>query len=154
MNEFTIELTSIIGRCEIHHSYTNSLPKSAEHSVSENTNTGFDMNFIDRDPPPTLPPPETTEDDTTIKEAKYNDLVARAEQNQAVRNTQTVYYHITKPQQTSNQILYFSVKGLDDENHFQLTIYNQTVNNANRVKVSLIFTTVIVFLRYFYTFIF
>lgn len=146
-NTFTIELRTAQGKSEIYYSFTNILPKSSEHLVNENLNTGFDIYFIDSDPRTTTPPTTTDEEDL-IEGRKYNEQIQ--EDTTTLKESELIiierlYYQISKPQQTPNEILYFSVKGINDENQFQLFIHNETIgNNFNRLTFSftlLILTT-------------
>lgn len=117
--------------------------------VNENLNTGFDINFIDSDPRTTTPP-TTTDDEDLIEGRKYNKQIredANTLKDSELAIIERLYYQISKPQQTPNEILYFSVKGINDKNHFQLFIHNETIgNNFNRLTFSinlLILTTLL-----------
>jgi hypothetical protein len=108
--------------------------------VNENLNTGFDIYFIDSDPRTTTPPTTTDEEDL-IEGRKYNKQIQEDANNTPKESDLTIierlYYQISKPQQTPNDILYFSVKGINDENQFQLFIHNETIgNNFNRLTFS------------------
>lgn len=136
MNEFSIELAQIRGKSELFSSFTNEIPKSSDMFVNELTaNTGADIFFVDRDPPP--PPPPTTESPpegggVTVKIDGGDDVV-----NAAVKT----YYQIRRPQQPPNDVLYLSVKGgSEDENEFQVLVYNRTVVVNGAMERRVIFT--------------
>lgn len=59
------------------------------------------------------------------------------------------YYQIEKPQQPPNDILYFSVRGLEDTNEFQVYVYNKTLNFSVNVKSSSVLIAITLILNYF-----
>lgn len=155
VNQFTIELRFVKGRAEVVSSFSNELPKTSEHYVSESLNTGTDIYFIDRDPPPppTTSEPEPEPDSKT--QSKLNEpepnvrvglLVNEQEKSSSlsfrilsklnedgeeeepifIGNT---FFYISKPASQAN-LLYFSVKGLENDNDYEIRIYNETVRNS------------------------
>lgn len=139
----------MIGRSEVISSFTNELPKTAEHYVNENNvTTGEDIYFIDRNPPPTTPAPTTSQPEDPEPDQPENSELAsinsrwlvrqhRAYLDGELRNDEddenlvfvgSQYFVITNTEEQS--VLYFSVKGLDNQNEFVIRVYNESVQNS------------------------
>lgn len=115
-NEFTIQLDILRGASEIYHSFSELYPKSPE-------------NFID---PATL---ETNKDGNFVEQLK-SPVVSQSDDMRAVKKTKNIYYQIKVPQEPPNDILYFSVRGLDEQNEFRIYVHNKVVNFSLKLTSS------------------
>ena len=107
-NKFTIQLDILRGASELYHSFREQYPKSPE-------------NFID---PATL---ETNKDGNFVEKPK--DM-------RDANKQKNIYYQIQVPQEPPNDMLYFSVRGLDEQNEFRIYVHNKTVNFSLKLTSS------------------
>lgn len=131
--------------------------------MTETAWSGSDVYFVDRDPPPPPsttstqePEPEPVDPDPESKLVVNDEPIARKieqtnedEEDEIPVVTDKRYYVINKPPfGSSSSVLYFSVRGLDNDNDFILRVYNETVrDSAKRLSSSLslaVLTTLVV----------
>lgn len=125
-NKFTIELSMVKGKTELFHSFTDENPKSKDDYINPNNFIpDREGNFFER-----------MLDSVNDKIKRLSKRSIDSPNETELRNYEKVYYQIEKPEQEPNEVLYFSVRGLDETNEFQIYIYNRTVyNNANSILV-------------------
>lgn len=105
-NKFTIELKELSGECELFYSFVEENPKSDDEFINSNSiKPDKDENFIE----------------------KILQRFKRSQQISDSTNKKSKLYQITRPNAPPNEVLYFSVKGLDTNNEFQVYVYNKTV---------------------------
>lgn len=102
-NNFTIVLNDINGSSELFYSFNNTKSKDDQAFLT-----------IDEDG-----------EDTNLKPEMDSRISLRNFNESEILNTGTKYYQITNAE--AKDLVYFSVKGLDDENEFQIYIFNRTV---------------------------
>lgn len=115
-NKFTIQLDILRGASELYHSFRDQYPKSPE-------------NFID---PATL---DTNKDGNFVEQLKSL-VVSQSEDMGDAKKPKNIYYQIQVPQEPPNDILYFSVRGLDEQNEFRIYVHNKTVNFSLKLTSS------------------
>ena len=127
-NKFTIELSMIKGKTELFHSFTDENPKSKDDYINPNNFIpDREGNFFER----ML--------DSVNDKIKLSKRSIDTPNEIELRNYEKMYYQIERPEQEPNEVLYFSVRGLEETNEFQIYIYNRTVtvyNNSILVKQS------------------
>lgn len=105
--EFTIEIEILTGNTELFYSFEDQNPKDVEDSVKLNStspDTEIDGNFFEK----------------IINRQKRQLIELR---NDPFKK----YYTIKKPTDLTAKTLYFSIKGYEAQNEFQMFIYNKTV---------------------------
>ncbi len=130
LNEFTFELKILSGQTQLFYSFEDENPKSESDYLSTNDNNPdqTDSNFIDSS--------------TTYR----NKRSLKSNQIQkASDNFEKILYPVKRPADGQNDIVYFSVKGLSDENNFQVYIYEEYIENSSNLGLILgiVFSVVI-----------
>lgn len=116
MANFTIKLSIINGSSDLYYSFENSLPKADDDYISTNqSETLEDVNFFGGD-------------SVAYKNNRYKrQLGSKA---YPYKSNQDKFYQIYNP--NNNNVLYLSVKGLEDVNKFKVLVYNRTVEAINK----------------------
>lgn len=124
---FTVQLDNFLGRSELHHSFTNQNPKSNEDYLDpDSAGSIWEGNFIEKS---VLPSGVARSVDSVIVKSVYQDQMTFASQSQLL-------YQIERPNEGPDDVLYFSVRGLDTTNEFEVFIHNKTFNFSSRLTNS------------------
>jgi uncharacterized protein YegL len=110
LNKFTIELEDIEGASGLYYSFEHENPKSDDQYI-DSTESKYEDSFISK---------------------FVRSMFSRAEANIIPDSANKKLYQITRPASGDNEVLYFSVKGLEDSNEFTIFIYNRTVTSGSK----------------------
>ncbi len=117
MDQFTIELQEILGSCNLFFSFEEKNPKSENDYGKENDMT-------------TEPEQNFFEDEDSYKRVRRSETNLRNVQSlkssthQDNEAQKSKFYTISNP--TGSDTLYFSLMGLEEENSFQVLVFNRT----------------------------
>ena len=122
LNEFTFELKILSGQTQLFYSFEDENPKSESDYLSTNDNKPdqTDSNFID-----------SLTFYRNKRSLKSNKI------QKASDNFEKILYPVKRPVSGQNDIVYFSVKGLSDENNFQVYIYEEYIENSSNLGLIL-----------------
>jgi len=133
LSEFTFELKFISGRTELFYSFDDENPKSPSEYLNDNSNPK-DENFIEK---------FFSDVNKLMREKLYNPKIKSAENNST--NYEKKLYPVKIPPNGQNEIVYFSVKGLSDENEFQVYIYEEYIEIPSKASNTLTIVLIVVF---------
>ena len=136
MSEFTFELKFISGRTELFYSFEDENPKSPSEYLNDNNPDQKDENFID------FIEKLSKRINKVLEEKLYFQKVKSTENNST--KYESKLYPVKRPSNGQNEIVYFSVKGLNDENEFQVYIYEEYID-TNKTSNTLTIVLVVVF---------
>jgi len=113
LNEFTFELKILSGSTELYYSFEDENPKSESDYLKDDTNPDqTDSNFID----------------SLFSLKNKRGLKSIITSQKSTDDFKTKLYPVRKPDNGQNDLVYFSVKGLnDEENNFQVYIYEEYI---------------------------
>lgn len=112
MRQFTIELQEIEGSAELFYSFEENNPKSEDDFVQEPDVVEKEINFYE-DP---------------VSKRVRRDIQTESKSQMIFRSIKTKLYQIENPD--GKDTLFFSVKGLEQNNSVVVQVYNRTVFNS------------------------
>jgi predicted chitinase len=122
LNEFTFELKILSGQTQLFYSFEDENPKSESDYLSNDNNPDqTDSNFID------------SSNSYRNKRSLKSNKIQKASDN----NFEKILYPVKRPVNGQNDIVYFSVKGLSDENNFQVYIYEEYIEKSSNLGLIL-----------------
>ena len=110
LDKFTLELKILSGSSDLFFSFEDKNPKNDDDYLKIDTKSDQDVNFY--------------EDESILKRTKRD---VDSDVNSSIP-IDVKYYQVNR--EGNGTVLYFSVKGLEDQNTFEVFVYNRTVNET------------------------
>lgn len=121
---FTIQIDMFTGRSQLFYSFTQENPKSDEDMINPSgQQTGWEGNFIERS--------------IAVGQVEHESRYVQIKDEIDETVVSSSYYQIERPKDETNEVVYFSVKGMEKQNDYQLYVHNKTVNFSIKNKPSL-----------------
>lgn len=119
-----------MGNTELFYSFEDENPKSENDYIQNTGSQGGDYNFIEKS--------ASKSENENIFYRMVRAIPFTPIRNVITDNLQKKYYQINRPASGQNELLYFSVKGFEIKNEFQVYVYNRTVveNSGYKFKFS------------------
>lgn len=144
LTRFTIQLDIFAGRTDLFYSFTDENPKSDKDYIDPSSQTStWEGHFVERSV-------------ANANDMKSNEeIINRKETMVNSAGIKQSFYQIERSDSSTENVLYFSVQGLEAQNDFELFVHNKTINNFS-LKVATFSPTLIGFtllLKFFIDFI-
>ena len=121
LREFSIGLEEIKGAAELHYSFQDNNPKSDSDFVKDDVKSDRDENFID-------------DIEALRVRRSFGRLVEDSNSDNETVVGNMKYYLIENPD--LNSTLYFSLKGLEENNEIKVQVFNRTINTPSTINTT------------------
>lgn len=130
LKRFTVQLDTFAGRSDLFHSFTNENPKSNDDYIDPNEiEAEWEGHFVEKSAVMVRGRAARSADIASANKELTNTVAKEDPLKQS-------YYQIERPDLGPNDVLYFSVRGLETSNDFEVFVHNKTVNFSLKLTCS------------------
>lgn len=124
LTKFTIQLDIFAGRTDLFYSFTDENPKSDKDYIDPSSQTStWEGHFVER----------SVANSNKIGDMKSTEIIDPKETIVKSAVIRQSFYQIERTDSSTENVLYFSVQGLDAQNDFELFVHNKTINFSLKV---------------------